>query len=327
MVEKIRWGIIGTGQIAKKFATGLHKVPDTKLIAVGSRTQENADAFGDAFHVKHRHESYESIANDPDVDVVYVATPHSLHKQNTLMCLQAGKPVLCEKPFAINGSEAMEMISAACERHLFLMEAMWMRFLPLMVKVRAMLKDGVIGEVKMLMADFGCRTDMNPKSRLFDLTLGGGGLLDLGVYPLSLAHMIFGEPSRAAGLAHLGETGVDEQSAFVLGYEGGGLALISSAIRTETPQVAYILGTLGQLFIHRPWWVPHSLTLSLPGRNDEVINFPFDGNGYNYEAGEVANCLRQGKTECQIMPLDETLAIMKQMDELRRQWGLKYPME
>lgn len=324
VTEKIRWGIIGTGDIAKKFASGLSMLSDAELVAIASRTRKTADAFGDSFHVPKRHSNYQSLTQDPDVDVIYVSTPHNLHKENTLMCLQAGKAVLCEKPFAINVNETMEMIRVARERKLFLMEAMWTRFFPLMTRLREIIAAKIIGEVRMLMADFGYRSE-NQDFWVFNPNFGGGGLLDVGVYPISFSHQIFGIPNQITGIAHL-HKGVDEQSAAILGYEGGKIAIIASAITTETPQAAHLLGTKGRIHIHAPWWKPETLTLAVNGK-DEVMHIPFQGNGYNYEADEVARCLSEGKTESDTMPLDETLSIMKTMDTIRRQWKLKYPME
>ncbi len=209
---------------------------DAKLVAVGSRTAESAQRFAERFQVPHAHSSYEALANDPNVDIVYISTPHALHYDNTMLCLQAGKAVLCEKPFAINAREASEMIATARERKLFLMEAIWTRFLPSMVRLRELLADNAIGDVRMLQADFGFRTNVDLQSRLFDPALGGGGLLDVGVYCVSLASQLFGTPDRIIGLAEIGTTGVDEQGAMLLGYPGGQLAVLSTAIRTTTPQ-------------------------------------------------------------------------------------------
>jgi predicted dehydrogenase len=327
-MHKIRWGILGTGNIAKQFARGLAVLPDVELIAVGSRSQANADAFGDEFDVPRRHASYAALADDADVNVVYVATPHHLHRENGRLCLQAGKAVLCEKPFAINATEAEEVVALARERHLFLMEAMWTRFLPLFVRVRQLLADGVIGDVRMVMADFGFRAPFDPQSRLLNPHLGGGALLDVGVYVISLASMVCGSPpSRISSMAHLGQTGVDEQAAMILGYDQGQLAVLSAAVRTNTPQQATLIGTEGQILIHTPWWKPDTLTLSVQGQGDKVIHLSFEGNGYHYEAVEVMHCLRDGKTESAVMPLDETLTIMRTMDQIRAQWGLHYPME
>lgn len=326
-MEKIRWGILSTGNIAEQFAKGLAVLDDAELAAVGSRSQESADQFGDKYNVPRRHASYEALANDPDIDAIYVATPHTLHAENTLLCLRAGKAVLCEKPFAINAAQAESMVHEARERGLFLMEAMWTRFLPHMARLRELVREGVIGDLRMLTANFGFRTEFNPQSRLFDPQLGGGALLDVGIYPVSLASMLFGAPAQIASEAELGQTGVDEQSAFVFRYDGGQLALLSCAIRTTTVHDAVVYGTNGHIRINTPWWGPSSLTLALNGQAEQHLTFDNLGNGYNYEAAEVAACLRSGKTESTIMPLDETLASMRTLDTIRSQWGLRYPGE
>lgn len=327
MDDKIRWGILSTGWIANKFAEGLSVLPDAEIVAVGSRAQETADEFGDRFDVDHRHASYKALAEDPDVDVVYIGTPHSLHRESSVLCLEAGKAVLCEKPFAINAVEAQEVIALARHKRLFLMEAMWTRFLPIIVKVRELLAAGAIGEVHMLHADFGFRAEFDPQGRLFNPELGGGALLDVGIYSVSLASMIFGPPARIVSLAHLGQTGVDERAAVILGYDTGQLAVLSTAVRTDTPTEAVLMGSGGHIRIHAPWWHGTALTLSVEGREDEVISLPYEGNGYNIEAAAVMHCLRKGKLESDVMPLDETLAIMQTLDAIRAQWGLKYPME
>jgi len=326
-MTKTRWGILGTGNIASQFARGLAALDDAELVAVGSRTADSAEAFGERFSAPRRHSSYAALASDPDVDAIYVATPHPLHHNNTIMCLESGKAVLCEKPFAINATEAQSMIATARARGVFLMEAMWTRFLPHIVRLRELLAAGTIGEVRMLQVDFGFRTSFNPQGRLFDPALGGGALLDVGIYPVSLASMILGTPQRVTGMAHLGETGVDEQSAMIFGYAGGQLALLSQAIRTNSPHEALLLGTVGKIRVHSSWWKSTTITLSVDGRPDELIDLPEVGNGYNYEAAEVGRCLRAGRTESNVMPLDETLAIMRTLDEVRAQWGLRYPGE
>jgi predicted dehydrogenase len=327
MADKIRWGIIGTGKIAKAFATGLTALPEAELVAVGSRTAKSANEFADIFGVPHRHASYESLANAPNIDVIYVATPNTLHKENSLLCLQAGKAVLCEKPFTINAAEAEAVIQLARAKELFLMEAMWTRFIPLVGKVRQLLADRAIGDLQMLVADLGFWADFDPLHRVFNPQLGGGALLDLGVYSISLAWMIFGSPSRITSMAQLGESGVDEQAAIIMGYDEGQLAILYTSIRTDTPAEAILMGNKGQIRIHPPMFRPTKLTLSLTGQEDSVIEMPLEGNGYNYQAAEVMRCLQAGKLESDIMPLDETLAIMKTMDQIRVQWGLKYPME
>jgi len=322
-----RWGILGTGFIAGAFTTGLTALNDAEILAVGSRTQVAADVFANKFNISRRYPTYKALADDPDVEAIYISTPHSLHCENTLLCLEAGKAVICEKPFAINAAQAERMIQTARRNRIFLMEAMWTRFLPALVKVRELIANGAIGEPRMVNADFGFRTNFNPTGRLFDPNLGGGALLDVGIYPLSLASMIFGRATRVCSMATLGETGVDEQSAYILGYDGGQLAVLSSAVRTNTPQTASIIGTQGYIRIHSPWWCGTTFTLSVQGKSDDVFQYPLEGNGYNYQAAEVMRCLREGKLESDVMPWDETHSIVATMDTIRAQWGLKYPME
>ncbi|MFQ3630109.1 Gfo/Idh/MocA family protein [Roseiflexus sp.] len=326
--SSVRWGILSTGRIAGVFAEALHSLDDAQLVAVGSRSADAAAAFGDRFNVPRRYASYEELAADPDVDIIYIATPHALHAENCLLCLHHGKAVLCEKPFTINARQAADVIAIARERGLFLMEAMWTRFLPAIVRLRELLAAGAIGEVRMIASDFGFRTDVNPRSRLFDPALGGGSLLDVGVYTVSLASMVFGgEPERIATMAHLGATGVDEEAAMILGYDGGRMAVLWSAIRTETPHEATIMGTEGMIRVHPQWWRAKTITLSCGGRADEVIDLPYQGNGYQFEAIEAMRCLRAGLNESSVMPLDETLGIMRTLDAIRAQWGLTYPIE
>lgn len=325
--DKIRWGILSTGRIAHRFAEAIKAMEDAELVAVGSRTMDKAQAFAAEYSIPHAHGSYEALASDPDVDAIYVSTPHPMHKENSVLCLNAGKAVLCEKPFTINAAEAGAVIDTARAKGVFLMEAMWMRFLPGLAKVRELIAAGAIGEPRMLSADFGFRARFDPTSRLFDPHLGGGGLLDVGVYCVSLASMLFGEPARVAGLATLGATGVDEQAAWVLAYEKGELALLSSAVRTSTPHEARINGTDGAIKLHAPWYAPTRLTLIGPDKRERDIDTPIEGNGFGYQAAEVAACMRAGKLESDILPLEETRSIMRTLDRIRAQWGMTYPFE
>jgi dihydrodiol dehydrogenase / D-xylose 1-dehydrogenase (NADP) len=322
-----RWGIIGLGSIARKFAEGLVAVPSAELYAVASRSREKAEEFGGDFGAKKRYGSYAELADDPNVDAVYVATPHTSHRDDALLALNGGKPVLCEKPFTLNAAECEGLIKVSKSKQIFLMEAMWTRFMPVMVKIRELISEGSIGDVRLVEADFGFRAGFNPSARHFDPKLGGGALLDVGVYPISLASMLLGQPTDAVGLADLGESGVDEQSAYVLKYKRGELAVLSSAIRTNTAHVAAIYGTAGKIVIDSPWWVPKRLTVYRDGSEPEAIVPEFVGNGYNYEAVEVERCVADGKIESEILPHAETLAIMITLDKLRSQWGLVYPQE
>jgi predicted dehydrogenase len=327
MSRRIRWGILGTGKIAHQFAAALHRLPDAELLAVGSRSAGSANRFADEFEVARRYQSYGELVSDPEVEVIYVATPHSCHAANTLLALDAGKAVLCEKPFTINATQAREVIALARERKLFLMEAMWTRCFPLMAKLHELLASGAIGEARQLTADFGFRAEYQDEPRLFGPEFGGGALLDVGVYPVSLSSLLFGPPKRIVSTANFSPSGVDEEAAMILTHGRGEMAILHTAIRLETVQEAVITGTRGCLRIHSPWWRPTAMTLSREGKPDERFEFPLEGNGYEYEAREVMDCLRSGKLESPLMPLDESLSIMETLDTIRAQWGLKYPME
>jgi predicted dehydrogenase len=327
VVRKVRWGILGTGAIARQFVRGLRSLPEAEVLAVGSRSEASAARFADRRSIPRRHVGYDGLASDPDIDVVYIATPHPFHAENATLCLEAGKAVLCEKPFTVNAAQAERVIGLARERGLFLMEGMWTRFFPLMEEVRRLLSEGAIGEVRMLNVDFGFRAEPDPASRLFAPGLGGGALLDVGVYCVSFASMVLGRPSGSVGISHLGETGVDEQASVILEHEGGRLANLSVGIRTTTPQEATIMGTEAYVRIHAPWWRPTSMTISRAGKENEYVEVPVSGNGFGYEAAEVMRCLEAGETESDVMPLDETVSVMRTMDSIRAAWGLRYPGE
>ncbi len=326
-MEKIRWGILGTGRIAGDFARGLTAVDDAELVAVGSRTAESANAFADKFSVPTRHASYEALANDSNVDIVYVATPHSLHKENTILCLEGGRAVLCEKPFAINTGEAEEMIAASKRTGRFLMEAMWTHCLPHMQEVARLIADGAIGDIQVIQADFCFRSKVNPASRLYRPELGGGALLDVGVYPVALAYRFLGQPDAVRSWAHLGVTGVDENAGMVFGYNSGALAVMTTSVRANTHHTARISGSAGEIIINEHWWGPSSFTLRRDGHAAQEIHPESVGNGWNYEAVEAGRCLRAGLTESPIVPHADTLAVMRLLDGLRAEWGLRYPME
>ena len=328
MADKIRWGVLGCGQIASVFAEALCELQDAELLGVGSRSFDKAKGFAERFGAKRAYGSYGELAGDDDIDVVYVATPHPFHMENTLLCIEAGRAVLCEKPLAVNAKQASRMIEAARSKGVFLMEAMWTRFIPAIVKLRQLVSDGVIGDVRMVQADFGYRIDFDPNHRVFNLKLGGGALLDVGIYPVSLASMIFGrQPERIAGLADIGKTCVDEQSVFVLRYSEGELAVLYCASRTETPGEAFIMGTEGIIKVHYPFWRSKCLTIRRDGKDAEVLEMLFECNKFCFEAEHVQACLRKGKKESDVMTLEESLAIMETMDRIREQWKLRYPAE
>ncbi len=328
MTEQIRWGIIGPGNIARKFADGLKAVPDAALVAIGSRDETRARTFAAQYGAAHAFGSYAELAEAPDIDAVYIATPHPHHAAPAMACLESGKAVLCEKPFTVNAPELEAVIARARARNVFLMEAMWTRFLPVMADVRAWIDSGRIGEPRLVQADFGFRCGWNPAGRLLNPNLAGGSLLDVGVYTISFASWVFGGrmPVQVSGAAHIGATGVDEQMAAVLRYDKGELAALISAVQTATPHVATILGTAGRIQVGPPFWRATTASLTA-GSDTETIERPHAANGYEYEAMEVGRCLRAGLSESPGMHLDESLQIMRIMDLLRGQWGLKYSFE
>jgi predicted dehydrogenase len=323
----IRWGILGTGAIAAAFATALRQVTDATLFAVGSRSQTSADDFAQTHDVGRAFASYAELAADPDVDVVYIASPHTAHFEHTMLCLGAGKHVLCEKPFALNSTQTEQMVALAKHNGLFLMEAMWMRFIPLIIELRRRVDAGEIGQVRMIQADFGFRAPRNPHSRLFNPELAGGALLDLGIYPLAFSALLLGAPTEITSLANIGTTGVDEQSAYVLKHEGGELSVLASALRTQTSMSAWVYGTDGRIHLPKQFWRAKEMVLYRNEMEPESIHLPYTGNGYQFEAQEVVDCLRDGKTESEIMPLRDSESLMGTMDTIRRQWGLTYPNE
>jgi len=325
--DKIRWGILATGGIAGKFAEDLRHVPDAEAVAVGSRTRESAEAFAGRHGIPRAYGSYEELVRDPDVDIVYVASIHPAHAEHVLLCLEAGKAVLNEKPFTVNAGEAERLIRTARGRGLFLMEAMWTRYLPAIRKVREWIADGRIGEVRSMNAAFGFCAPHDPDGRLLNPHKAGGALLDVGIYPVSFASMVFGrQPERIAARARIGETGVDEHNAMLFSYPGGRTATLQSAVRLQLDNHCDIYGTKGKIHIPQFWMAREAVLETSSG---ETERFAYDGprTGYAFEAEEAGRCLREGLTESPDMPLDETLAIMRTMDEIRRQWGLVYPFE
>jgi predicted dehydrogenase len=327
MTDKIRWGILGSGGIAHKFAKALGYIPDADLAAVGSRNLSSAETFVKEFNTPRAYGSYQALVEDPDVDVVYIATVNSWHHKNCMDALQAGKSVLCEKPFMVNSEQAEEVISLAQKKQLFLMEAHWTRFIPAFIRARQMWESGIIGDIRVVMSELAYTIDRTPPSHLFNAELAGGTMLDMGAYPIMLAHMVFGEPETIASLTHIGETGVDEQTGLLFRYHGGQLAMGYSSFNVQSPIEATIVGTKGYIRLHTPFFCPPGFTLRLNDSDPQTFNIPYEGNGWNYEAVEVMQCLRAGKLESDMIPHQESLALMHTMDRIRAQIGLKYPFE
>jgi predicted dehydrogenase len=310
----LRWGILGTGGIAGAFTGDLRLTEAGVAAAVGSRTQESADRFADGFGIERRHASYESLVEDPEVDVVYVATPHPMHRDNALLALRAGKPVLIEKPFTMNAAEAAEVVAVARERNLFAMEAMWTRFLPHIAQVRAWVDGGALGEIVTVMADHGQWFAEDPEFRLFAPALGGGALLDLGVYPVSFASMILGAPNRVISLIEPAFTGVDAQTSILLGHQSGAQAVLSCTLRAKSPTRGAIVGTRARIEIEGDFYAPAAVTLVPRDGEPTRVEFTDPGRGLYHQVDEVARRLAAGELESPLMSLDETVSIMTTMD-------------
>jgi predicted dehydrogenase len=322
----IRWGILATGGIAHAFARDLALEPGCEVVAVGSRSQESADAFGDEFGVPHRHASYQALAEDPDVDAVYVSTPHPGHHDAALLAINAGKAVLVEKPFAMDAAQAGEMIGAARAQGTFLMEAMWTRFLPHIARVREILAAGTLGNVVYLTAEHGQWFAHDPQFRLFAPSLGGGALLDLGIYPVSFASLVLGAPARITAVSDPALTGVDATTSMILQYDSGAHAVLTTTLRAASGNPAAVYGTAARIEIDGWFYTPTSFrVIARDGTELERFEQPYAGRGLRAEAAEVGRCLRAGLLESPLLPLDETYTIMQTMDEVRRQTGLSYP--
>lgn len=358
--QSLKWGILGTGWIASKFAQSLKYLPGVCLKAVASRSLESAQAFAQHMGAHHAYGSYEELVSQDDIDVVYVATPHIRHHADCSLALSAGKSVLCEKPFAMSAFEAREIFEVAKKQDLFCMEAMWMRFIPLIQQVHSLVRKGEIGEIKLLSADFGYPVPFDPSSRFFNPKLGGGTLLDRGVYPLSLAFLLLGKPVEISGQASMSTTGVDEQASIILRYDNGALATLSSTFITYGSNTATIIGTRGKIEIHAPFYYPENISLThfpdttimQPPPKANLLNHTQNdiksrfkstrlfkqirrfkptsrktitkvetGYGYHHQVAEVNHCLKLGLRESPMMPWEETIQIMEVIDFLQKKWS------
>src|SRR3954470_2935964 len=325
MTTPIRWGLLATGGIARTFATDLQLLPDCEILAVGSRAQTTADAFAADFGAPRSYGSYAELAADPDVDAVYVSTPAPGHLSATLLAIEHGKAVLCEKPFAMDRAEAQQMVDAARSAGVFLMEAMWTRFMPHVARIREILAAGTLGDLVYLTAEHGQWFAHDPEHRLFAPALGGGALLDLGIYPVSFAHFVFGAPSSISAVSTPAFTGVDGTTSMLLRYPSGAHAVLTTTLAAASANPAVIYGTEARLEIDGTFYVPTSFrVVSRDGEVLETFTSPQEGRGMQYEAAEVNRCLRDGLTESPLLPLDESLEIMGVLDEVRAQIGLDY---
>jgi len=324
-VTDLRWGLIGTGGIARAFARDLARTSGQIVAAVGSRSLEKAKEFTNA-HGGTPCGSYEELVTS-DIDAVYVATPHPMHAPNTILALNHGKPVLCEKPFAVNARESAAMITAARHNNLLLVEAMWSRFLPHYRRLRELVKQGDIGEIISIAADHGQNLPLPKYYRLHAPELAGGALLDLGIYPISFAYYLLGKPQSVVAKAEFTPTGVDSQTSMIFRYESGAHANLTTTLLAKTPCTATVVGTLGTIFIDGDFYTPTSMRLKKI--DGTIVEFPreYEGHGLREQAIEFAALLKADKKESDLMSHADTQSIMETMDELRAQIDLYYPFE
>ncbi|WP_458042236.1 MULTISPECIES: Gfo/Idh/MocA family protein [Bacteria] len=323
----LRWGILATGMIARMFTSDLYAA-GREVVAVGSRSDVSARAFAEEFGIPHAHGSYEALLADPDVDIIYVATPHPAHAENALAVIAAGKHVLVEKPFTLNATEAAAVRDAAAARGVLVLEAMWTRYLPHMVRIRELIADDAIGEVRAVFADHTQQISDDPGHRLNALELGGGALLDLGIYPVSFTWDILGRPETILAAARKSETGADTEIATILTHASGAISTTISSSRAAGPNTAHIIGTAGRIDIDHTWYNATSFRLSAPdGTVREHYVSHVQGRGMQYQALAAERLVAEGNLSGDLLTIDETVDIMATLDQIRGQIGLVYPSE
>jgi predicted dehydrogenase len=327
MKNNFKWGIIGTGGIAGEFANDLSYLNNHTVAAVGSRKLSTAQQFASKYPDCVGYASYSELVADPNLDGIYIATPQNFHVEHTILALDAGKPVLCEKPFAINTSEVELMVKTATQNQLTLIEAMWTRFLPHIEIVRKIINSNVLGNIHTLQADHGQRLSESNKPRLWDPALGGGALLDLGIYVVSFAHLILGVPDKITAKSNFTDKGVDEQTSAIFEYKNGAQAILNTTLRNSTPCRAVISGVNGWLEIDRTFYNPAAMRVVLnDGTKTEYPN-NYKGHGLREQAIEFSRCVGSKLIESPLMPHEESIAVMRSMDKIREQIGLHYPNE
>jgi len=323
--KKIKWGILSTGWITHKFATALQAADNSELYAVGSRTLDTAKKFAGEFHIPKAYGSYEELLSDPAVDVVYIATPHNLHLENTLLALDHHKHVLCEKPMGVNLKEEVRMIEKAKEKNLFLMEALWSRFLPNIIKTKELIDSGEIGDVKLLTASFSILSDNGPEHRHYNIDLCGGTILDTGIYNIFLSLLLLGKPKSISAIAGLSDQGGDNSCSYTFKYEKDTLSVMYSSFLADPPIVAEIHGTKGKIVLDHLWFCPGKVKLTYRDGREKIFEFKFKSNGYEFEAEETAKCILAGKTQSELWSWNDSIELISTMDSIRKQCGIVYP--
>ena len=324
MKKNYRWGILGAGRIAEKFCTALSFVEGATIYAVASRDSARAKAYATKFKAAVFYNNYDDLMQDENVDIVYIATPHVFHYEQTMACVKKGKHVLCEKPMALTYSQTAAMINAAKEHKVFLMEGMWTACMPFIEKIKQLIDEDVIGKLQYVSADFGFRAPVDLEGRLYNKSLGGGSMMDVGIYPLFLATWLLGEPALIKAVSKLSITEVDEYSNIVLQYPDGQSAHLLSSIQFNTAIEAEIIGTKGSIKIKNPWFKATDLQVYLPDEEVQIFLMPHKSNGFDYEIREVMSCLDKGLLESEKMPHQLTLLISKIMEDILMQVGIVY---
>ncbi|MBY0434711.1 MAG: Gfo/Idh/MocA family oxidoreductase [Cyclobacteriaceae bacterium] len=318
------FGVLGLGKIAKRFTDAFQYVPRARVHAVASRDGNKAREFAEAHHISTYYASYEELVSDPAIDIIYIATPHPFHHEQTLLCLHHKKAVLCEKPFAMNTRQVQEMISLGRRSNVFLMEGMWSRFFPSTHKALELVRSGAIGELQYLHADFGFVAPVNLDGRVYNPALGGGAQLDVGVYPMFLALLFLGKPDEIKAICQKTNTGADATTSALLRYSNGAIAHIMSSIVTDTPKEAHLMGTTGVITIHTPWHKSQQVTWRSNAGEKKEFSFPHSGNGFEFEIEEIVRCLDAGKTESELMPHSLSLMMAEVADEILQQGDIRY---
>lgn len=327
MSRRFNWGILGAGKIAKKFASDLKLLPNANLYAIGSKSQERANEFASQFGFEKAYGSYEEFASDPDIDIVYIASRHVGHYPDSLLCLNQGKAVLCEKPVAINQNQFERMIAVAKEKKVFFMEALWTKFIPSFIKCKEIITSGEIGEVKLIESDFCFNPPYNPKARLFDPYLGGGALLDVGIYPLFFALEIGSEITDLRALAKLDENGIDSTCTIILSHELEEQSVLSTSVVTPGRVESIVHGSKGMVRLNKWWHTPTSVDLMLDDKESLHLTFDEPGFGYQYEAVEVMKCIEAGKQESELWSWEHSRKLISLLDRVRELTGISYPEE
>jgi predicted dehydrogenase len=322
--SKLKWGIIGLGKIAHKFASDLQLAKNSELVAVASRSKVKAEEFAETYNAKYAFGSYRELANLAEIDIVYIATPHVFHFEHTMLCLEHKKHVLCEKPMGMNAEQVRAMIAKAREKQLFLMEGLWTSFIPATKKVLDLLDENAIGDIVLLEADFGFKPPFDPEKRIYNKSLGGGSLLDIGIYPVYLSLLLLGMPESIQATASFSTSGVDTFCGILFKHTNGANSVLHSTILTQTPTEAIIYGTKGSIKLHTPFHHSQLITLTQDGKEDVHFELPIIGEGYAHEIQEVEKCLRNKQLESKKYPQKSSLQLIETLDLIRRQIGFEY---